>query len=261
MSNLKIVQLSRLEAFSRRNEVTPLFVAPRRIEWFSGRDSELDVIRRILASDNANITNEKVVISAVSGLGGSGKTSLTAEYIHNWKDYYQGGVYWFSGENDVKLKASVDDIAAQFNTLDDKSFAVTLSKTLAVFSRITKPWLMVIDDMDEFTLSENLLKLVSGSWQENVACFGHLIITTRRTPQELEEGIPGFQESNCLKLECFDSEEAKNFVFKRTGITRNEEIGTISLISNVVTCFVLHVGTIVSKSFRLTLLQHKFPVL
>jgi hypothetical protein len=223
VKELRTGQLILYETIARKNEEEPryLFMAPKQTEWFCGRESELDMLRDILVNDSA----EKVIVAAVSGLGGNGKTSLTAEYIHKWKDYYQGGVFWFSGEDDVKLKASVDDISAQFNTLYESSLETTLSKTLAVFSRITKPWLMVIDDMDEFNLSGNLLKLVSGSWQANVACFGHLIITTRRTPQGLKENIPSFKESRCLKLDCFGSDEAKNFVFKRTGIVRDEEQG------------------------------------
>ena len=212
-------------SISRQNEEPRyLFIAPKQSEWFCGRESELQTLRGILNNGNTS-REEKVIVAAVSGLGGSGKTSLTAEYIHKWKDYYQGGVYWFSGEDDVKLKASVDDIAAQFNMLYNDSFEATLSKTLAAFTRITKPWLMIVDDTDELDLSPNLLKLVSGSWQENTACFGHLIMTTRRSSQELKENIPGFSESMCQNLECFSSAESVNFVFRRTGIVRNEQTG------------------------------------
>ena len=229
VEQLKLRQLTLYENVARKTEEEPryIFMAPKQIKWFSGRESELDLLRDILMNDNGS-SEEKVIIAAVSGLGGNGKTSLTAEYIHKWKDYYQGGVYWFSGEDDVKLKATVDDIAAQFNTLHENSLEATLSKTLAVFSRITKPWLMIIDDMDEFSLSQNLLKLVSGSWQAN-ACFGHLIMTTRRTSQELKEHISDFKESRCLNLECFGLEEAKTFVFKRTETVRDEQTGKLTV--------------------------------
>ena len=225
IKQIRETQLVLLEAISSKHEEEPryVFIAPRQSEWFCGRESELKTLRDLL--DNGNTSREeKVIVAAVSGLGGSGKTSLTAEYIHKWKDYYQGGVYWFSGENDVKLEASVNDIAALFNTLHNNSFDATLSKTLAVFTRVTKPWLMVIDDMDELNPSQNLLKLVSGSWQENVASIGHLIMTTRRSPQELND-IPGFSESRCQNLECFSPEVSKDFVFKRTGFLRDEKTG------------------------------------
>ena len=226
VEQLKLRQLTLYENVARKTEGEPryIFMAPKQIQWFSGRESELDLLRDILVNDNAN-SEEKVIVAAVSGLGGSEKTSVIAEYIHKWKDYYQGGVYWLSGEDDVKLKATVDDFAAQFNALHENSLEATLSKTLAVFSRFRKPWLMVIDYMDQFSLSQIFLKLVSGSWQANVASFGHLIMTTRRTPHELKENVPCFKESRCFNLECFGSEEAKNFVFKRSGIVRDEKQG------------------------------------
>ena len=225
IEQLREKQLVLFEAISSKYEEEPryVFIAPRESEWFCGRESELQTLRDLL--DNGNTSREeKVIVAAVSGLGGSGKTSLTAEYIHKWKDYYQGGVYWLSGEDDVKLKASVDDIAAQFNTLHNDSFEATLSKTLAVFTRVTKPWLMVIDDMDKLNPSQNLLKLVYGSWQTNVASIGHLIMTTRRSPKELSD-IPGLSESRCQNLECFSAEVSKDFVFKRTGILRDKQTG------------------------------------
>ncbi len=39
--------------------------------------------------------------AAVCGLGGVGKTSLVTEYAHRMKNYYHGGVYWFSAEDDT----------------------------------------------------------------------------------------------------------------------------------------------------------------
>ena len=226
VEQLKLSQLVLYETVARKNDEEPryLFMAPKKTKWFSGRESELNKLHDILVCKDLSY-EEKFVSAAVSGLGGSGKTSVTAEYIHKWKDYYEGGVFWFSGEDDVKLKASLDDIAAQFNTLHENSFDTTMSKTLAVFTRITKPWLMVVDDMDKFDLSQNLSKLVSGAWQENVTSSCHLIMTTRRTQQELKEDVHGFRENKCLSLECFGLEDAKNFVFKRTEISRDEKQG------------------------------------
>lgn len=199
-------------------------MAPKQSVWFSGRESELTSLRDILDNESGNI-DEKINVLAISGLGGSGKTSLAGEYIHKWRDCYKGGVFWISGEDDVKLKASFDDIAAQFNTLDYDSLDSTLSKTLAVFSRISRLWLMIIDDMDGPSLSQNLRKLISGSWQSNTIGSGHIIITTRRTLRELNQDVSGFKESRCLKLDSFGFEDAKNFVFKRTGISRDELAG------------------------------------
>ena len=75
-------------------KVPYLFMLSDRNEWFSGRESELDNLHSHLQiSDDVN--EPKVQIASVCGLGGSGKTSIAAEYAHRWKEYYDGGVFWF----------------------------------------------------------------------------------------------------------------------------------------------------------------------
>ena len=210
---------------SNKTEETPyVFMAPKRNQWFSGRESELDVLQGVLDKEERN-SNEKVITAAVCGLGGCGKSSLVAEYAQRKKDHYQGGVFWFSGEDDTNLANSVNDLAVRFGTFHDNSFNTTLMATLTAISRIQKSWLVVLDDMDVRNLSPSLLKLVSGSWQYGATACGHLIISTRRKALMLTNDIRGFKESCCLKLGCFGADEAKTFVFQRTGIIRDEKTG------------------------------------
>ncbi|CAB4014946.1 Stress-induced-phospho 1 [Paramuricea clavata] len=202
-------------------EVPYLFMLPDRTEWFSGRESELDNLHKLFQISD-DINESKVQIASVCGLGGSGKTSLAAEYAHRWKDEYEGGVFWFSGEDEAKFATSVDKHAVYFGTLLEASSGRTLVKTLDVISKIQKPWLLVLDDMDEYKLCSNIGMLLSGPWKRNVRGSGHILITTRRKTKVMSETIRGFKESQCLQLECFSLEDGKRFVFKRTGISSNE---------------------------------------
>jgi hypothetical protein len=108
-------------------------------------------------------------------------------------------------------------------TLLETSTGTTLVKTLEVISKIQKPWLLVLDDMDEYKLCSNIEILLSGQWKRRVNGSGHILITTRRKPKVMCETIRGFKESQCLQLECFNPEDGKEFVFKRTGINCDEE--------------------------------------
>ncbi len=199
-----------------------LFMLPDRTKWFSGREPELDNLQSLLQiSDDVN--EPKVQIASVCGLGGSGKTSIAAEYAHRWKDYYNGGVFWFSGENEAKFANSIDEHAVYFGTLLEQSPGRTLVKTLEVISNIKKPWLLVLDDMDEYKLCSNIQMLLSGPWKRRVSGPGHILITTRRKPKAMRETIRGFKESQCLQLQCFSLEDGKLFVFKRTRIVPDEE--------------------------------------
>ena len=99
----------------------------------------------------------------------------------------------------------------------------TLVKTLELISNIEKPWLLVLDDMDEFKLSSNIGMLLSGLWKRRVRGSGHILITTRRKPKVMSQTIRGFKESQCLQLQCFSLDDGKQFVFTRTDILPDEK--------------------------------------
>ena len=213
-------QVAKLASGSQ--EAPYLFMLPTKTECFSGREFELENLH-ILLTIIDDINASKVQIASVCGLGGSGKTSLAAEYTHRWKDYYDGGVFWLSGEDEATFASSLDEHAVHLGTLLETSSGTTLVKTLEVISKIRKPWLLVIDDMDEYKLCSNIEILLSGQWKRRVKGSGHILITTRRKPKVMCETIRGFKESQCLQLECFNPEDGKEFVFKRTGINCDEE--------------------------------------
>ncbi len=207
------------------NEIPYLFHAPKQNPWFVGRLTEIEDLANILQQGNETGNKPKVNIAAVSGLGGVGKTSLATKYAQQEKNYYTGGVYWFSGEDDTKFENSVHDVATRLGTQRD-SFGPTLSATLAMISRNKNPWLLIIDNMDQMDLSANIVKLVSGPWQHDAS--GHLLITTRRKPTALANDIRDLDEGCCLSLKCFEIEEAKKFLFHRVGIVHDEEVDIVA---------------------------------
>ncbi len=211
-----------IQVATENQDIPYLFMLPDRIEWFSGRKTELENLHSHLRA-RENIKEQKVVITSVCGLGGTGKTSLAAEYAHRWENDYEGGVFWLSGEDEATFVNSVDELAVYLQTLLETSPGSTLVKTLKVISKIQKPWLLVLDGMDEYELCFNTKMLLSGHWKRNVRGSGHILITTRRNPKEMSKAIHGLRESQCLQLECFHPEDGKHFVFKRTGITCDEQ--------------------------------------
>ena len=216
-------QYGRLATESTENPY--LFMLPDKYEWFSGRESELENLDSLLKSTET-ISETKVQIVSVCGLGGTGKTSLAAEYAHRSKDYFGGGVFWFSGENSDTFAMSVERHAVPFRTSHDASPHRTLLETLEKISAIEKPWLLVLDNMDEFKLSLNMKILLSGPWKGRVKGSGHILITTRREPKVMGKIIRNFKESKCLQLGCFSPEDGKLFVFKRTGLICDNETST-----------------------------------
>ena len=226
ISNSRDIQALRSEFFFKSDKQDVyVFHAPDTFSWFTGRTSQVKEIEAILKK-NEQLSQSSARKVAICGLGGSGKTSLAVEYAHRMKGHYQGGVFWFSGEDEKKLENSVNNLALSIGTFVSNSFDVTLSQTLDRMSRIQKPWLLIIDDMDELQLSPNVRKLLSGSWQKK--CNGHIIVTTRRKPSTLvnDVQVPEINENCCLELQCFDVDDAKEFLFTRTGIPRDEDTET-----------------------------------
>ena len=83
IENLK-KQVAKL-AIKNPVDVRPLFMLPDRANWFSGRKSELNSLHTLFQTGH-DINTLRVSIASVCGLGGSGKTSLAAEYAHRQKD-------------------------------------------------------------------------------------------------------------------------------------------------------------------------------
>ena len=198
-----------------------VFHAPDSLSSYTGRTCQIREIKAILNYNDEQPSPLLARKAAICGLGGSGKTSLAAEYAHCKKSHYQGGVFWFSGEGKKNLESSVNDLAMFMGTFVSNRFAVTLSQTLARISRIQKPRLLIIDDIDELQLSPSVRKLLSGSWQKNSK--GHIIVTTRREPNNLANDLEEMKESSCLVLQCFNVDDAIAFLFHRTGIESTED--------------------------------------
>ena len=216
-------ELSR--CYIKEEEKIPyVFTAPPRNRYFAGRIKEIQELKSILKVEETS-NEKKVRIAAVCGLGGIGKTSLAAEYAHQMKDFYKGGVYWFSAEDDTFLGKTVNDVALKIDALLG-SFDLTLSNTLKKISSSHDPCLIVLDCLDQLDLSSNMMKFLSFPAQENI--FGHFVVLTRRNPRLLVNEVSVFEEDSCLQLKCFLSKEAKEFLSSRTGVNLDENVESVA---------------------------------
>jgi len=61
---------------------------------FVGREDKLKTLAAILKTGDA--TRERVATVAVTGMGGVGKSQLANEFVHRYRQYFLGGVFWLS---------------------------------------------------------------------------------------------------------------------------------------------------------------------
>jgi tetratricopeptide (TPR) repeat protein len=223
--NVEKVNTELSKYYSEQEEKIPyVFDAPDRNRYFSGRTRELRDLQRILNLDDAG-RERKVCVAAVCGLGGVGKTSLVTEYAYGMKKYYQGGVYWFSAEDDAFFEQSVNDTALKLGALLG-TFDLTLTNTLIRIGQTTKPCLIVLDCLDQLNLSPNVLKFLTLVSRQSVSAA--VVVMTRRNENKLVDEISNLRKDRCLKLRCLEEEEAKQFVFYRTGLTRDDSTNSVA---------------------------------
>ena len=202
----------------KEEKVPYVYDVPDRNQYFSGRTRELDELQEILKLDSPE-QEKKVCIAAVCGLGGVGKTSLVTEYAHKMKNYYRGGVHWFSAEDDTFFERSVNETALKLGTLC-VTFDLTLTSSLMKIGQLCRPCLVVLDCLDQLNLSPNVLKFLSMILRHKVLVA--VVLLTRRNQNLLVEEISGLQKDRCLTLKCLDVEEAKQFLFSKTELARDE---------------------------------------
>ena len=210
--------------YKQEEKIPYVFDAPDKNQYFSGRTREIDELERMLKLDGAEQEN-KVGIAAVCGLGGIGKTSLVTEYAHKMKNYYRGGVHWFSAEDDTYFERSVYETALKLGALCG-NFDLTLTSTLMKIGQICEPCLVVLDCLDQLILSPYVLKFLSTISRHKVAVA--VVILTRRNENLLVEEITSLQKSRCLNLKCLEVEEAKQFLFNRIGLARDENTNSVA---------------------------------
>ena len=206
--SVRIAKIEQYKSDNRPNKV--FFYPPDRIKYFVGRNTELQQLQEGFIS--AKYSSKTQV---VSGLGGSGKTTLAIEYAWLMQVYYGGGVFWFSAENKSSLENSVAGLAFDAETVG-ANVKETLMLTLKWLSKMTPNWLLVIDNVDEDELSNEIKDLLMGTWKRNSS--GHVLITTRREPKEVEETFK-IELVNCIELGPMTKYESLTFMLKRTGMT------------------------------------------
>ena len=192
----------------------PVFDAPVRNKWFVGRENELERIEECLSSDEIG----RLKMCALCGLGGCGKTALATHLSWKRKAKYEGGVFWFSLEDDKKFENSVTELALRLGIVAN-SFDLTLSRILTWISGRKKPWLLVLDDVDQLVLSEQMHKVLSGMWKRQAG--GHVLLTTRREPKEVCEAID-LEPTCCFEISALPKNDAKQFLISRCGETAEE---------------------------------------
>ena len=190
------------------------FYTPDRITCFVGRKEELQNLEDGFCGEEFTSS-----VQVISGLGGSGKTTVAVEYSWLMQKYYTGGVFWIAAEDNMSLEESVGRLAVDAGTLG-KNFKETFLLTLKWLGSLSSNWLLIVDNVDQEELTNEMKDLLIGTWKRNSK--GHILVTTRREPSEVEDSLK-IDPTKCVVLGPMTNMESIEFMLKRSGKTNSDE--------------------------------------
>ncbi|GAB3839973.1 hypothetical protein GCM10029963_07840 [Micromonospora andamanensis] len=200
---------------------------PRKQVWnmppknprFTGREESLAELRRRLTTANA------VVLHALYGMGGIGKTQIAIEYAHRFRDEYDV-VWWVPAEQAAVTKAQLALLASKLG-ITHRSGPSDLAAALTARGR----WLLIFDNAQS---AKNL--------HDQLALEGGHVIVTSRNPSF---GAVGER----LEIHVMRREESVALLSQRiTSMTREqaerlaEELGDLPLALEQAAAYIEIVG-------------------
>ena len=207
---------------------------------FTGRVDLLEKLEETLASgERAAFTQT----SAITGLGGVGKTQLALEYSYSHADDYRV-IWWVRSEEPATLAADYAGLAARLNLpeKDSQDQRITV-EAVRRWLEENGGWLLVFDNAQE---PENLTDYLPRTGA------GHVIITSRN-PNWGGTAKP-------LLVDVFSRQESVEFLLSRTGQTDGahalaETLGDLPLALEQAGAYIEETG--ISLSAYLKLFQER----
>ncbi len=152
---------------ARVEDIAPFWNVPfRRNPFFTGRADLLERLHEQLArSHRAALTQS----TALTGLGGIGKTQTVIEYAYRYRQEYRA-VFWVRAASQETLTADMVALAQLlrlpgYESQDEMQIVAAVKRWLAR----QQGWLLILDNADDLTLVEDLLPAEAA---------GHVIVTT-----------------------------------------------------------------------------------
>lgn len=165
---------------------------------FTGRDAQLNELRRILIPSRGKARDQYQRRFIVHGLGGSGKTQFCCKFAEENRDFFWG-IFWIDASTPERFKQTLGNIA------DIGGVDKTENAAFHWLSNLERTWLLIIDNADDVNvpLEKYFPKGNRGS----------ILVTTRNPAYKVHGNVgPGFYEFRGL-----DFDEAIHLLLRASG--------------------------------------------
>jgi tetratricopeptide (TPR) repeat protein len=172
----------------------------RRNPFFTGREELLARLHEQLATKGTTALSQA---SAISGLGGIGKTQTALEYAYRYERDYRY-VLWVSAEKEDVLRAELTQLAASLKIAgyDPQN----QPQTIELFKRwlAQQPnWLLILDNADDLQMASKYLPYGN-------RIQGHILLTTRAST--------GGAFAQILEVEKMEHDEGTLLLLRRANL-------------------------------------------
>ena len=174
---------------------------------FTGRVKHIEKLRQALIS-----INKAVLTQVIIGAGGVGKTQIALEYLFMYWSCYET-IWWINAETITSVSNEYRNFAITKELIHKDNYdADWITLQVSNWLMSNKNWIFVYDNAENNTCLSGYLPSVNNS--------GHIIITSRASDWDFVGEV--------LDVGAFESEEAVEFIIKRTGIDNKKEAEKLS---------------------------------
>jgi len=218
---------------------------PRNDHYFTGRIAELKKLNETFVSKKET---KAMILSAVSGLGGVGKTQLAIYHLHHPEHPYALRI-WFQAETDTILHKEYLEFAKHYKLpLEEKAPRAEVIQAVKLYLAKQPSWLAIYDNAGNYQeVKDFLLDELNN---------GHRVITTRRTEwhgkgSKLEVNIFSEAEATAYIKKVLQRGDTLVEAEENTLITLVRELGCLPLALAQAGAYIETNGILVSDYLQL----------
>jgi tetratricopeptide (TPR) repeat protein len=148
---------------------------------FVGRADDLRRLAEALQVGNTAATGQ---VASVTGLGGVGKTQLAAEFVHQYGQFFTGGVFWLSFSDPASVRNEIAQCGGPrhiglWTHENAPDIATQVDRVLSIFAG-PEPRLLVFDNCEDEKLLAEWRPKTGGS---------RVLVTSRRSTFSAHLGV------------------------------------------------------------------------